>query len=144
MSVLMVDLEVFNYVRSGIEKAAYNTTVNDFYFYSVQTYFDNKDIQAEAIRLVKSWCKMNEQSYCIRYKETNDNLHEFIKITFTHKPITSIQFIKYLQAILYNIEAEAVKEEDKPDLILLERILSDAQAAYINNLEEYKKANWSN
>ena len=144
MSVMMLDLPIYNYFRAGIEKAAYNNEINEFYFYSVRKHFENKDIPTEAFRIVKSWSNMNEKSYCNRYNEKNQNLSEFIEPTYTHKPLEIIQFIKYLQCLIYNIEIIPFSEQEKADFELLKNILDDSMNAYISNLEEYKKASWSN
>lgn len=148
MSVQMLDLPVFNYIRAAIEKAAYNRTVDQFYFYSVAVHFKEKDIQKETERLIKSWCNLNELSYCKKYEkhgEQFENLANFIEITFTHKPLNIIQFIKYVQCLTYNIEPEhfTLTEQQNKDLQLLKKIEVEAMAAYINSLEEYKNANWS-
>ena len=145
MSVQMLDLPVFNYIRAAIEKAAYNRTVDEFYFYSVSKHFRDKDIETETQRLIKSWCNLNELSYCKKYKEESDHLCEFIENTFTHKPMDIIQFIKYIQCLSYNIEPEhfTLTEQQTEDLNLLKKIQVEAMAAYIGSLEQYKNASWS-
>lgn len=139
MSVLMVDTEVYNYVRAVIVKAAYNRTVNEFYFYSIRQHFEDKDIEKEALRLVRSWSDMNEQSYCNKYKDKHEKLSRFITPTFVKKPLEPIQFIKYLQSIKYNIELP-----ENEDLTILNNLINDAMSAYIANLDLYKAAEWSN
>lgn len=146
MSVQMLDLPVFNYIRAAIEKAAYNRTVDEFYFHSVSKHFRGRDIETESERLVKSWCNLNELSYYKKYKEETRHFCEFIERTFTHKPMDIIQFIKYIQCLSYNIEPEhfTLTEQQTEDLNLLKKIQVEAMAAYIGSLEQYKNANWSN
>jgi hypothetical protein len=143
MSVQILDTKTFNYLRAGIEKAAYNSTVNEFYFYAIRQHFHNKDIEFEALRLVKSWCNMNEKSYCNKYKGKFENLAEFIYPTYTDKPLKIIQFIKYLQCLKYNIEFDEYTPQELKDYELLTVLIHQAMAAYIGNLEEYKQSNWS-
>jgi hypothetical protein len=144
MSVLVLDLPIFNYLIAGVEKAAYNRTVDEFYFYCIGSHFQHRDIETEALRLVKSWANMNEKSYCLKYKQDGNSLSEFIKPTFTHKPLEILQFIKYLQCLVYNIELTEFTPEEENDYKLLKRLLNDAMSAYIGSLEAYKQANWSN
>lgn len=139
MSVLMVDTEVYNYVRAGIVKGVYNRTVNEFYFYSLRKHFEDKDIEKEALRIVRSWSDMNEQSYCDRYGDKHEKISRFITPSFVKKPLEAIQFIKYLQSIKYNIEVP-----ENEDTKLLNNLINDAMSAYIGNLDQYKAAEWSN
>lgn len=133
MSVLCLDLPVFNYIREGIKKAAYNRTVNEFYFYSICEHFRDKDIEAESLRLVTSWCDMNEKSYCQKYKsEPYQQVCRFIRPKYVQVEI--LQFIKYLKCLRYNIEIEG------EDLGTLNSLITDAMGAYIGNLEAYKNA----
>ena len=63
MSVQTLDLKVFNYLRVGLEKVAYNNTVDEFYAYKVKRHFDSKDITIECERMIKSWATLNELSF---------------------------------------------------------------------------------
>lgn len=147
MSVQILDTPVFNYLRSGIEKAAYNTTVNEWYFQPISIHFKGLDIEIETLRLVRSWAAMNELSYCGKYKEDYEGLDQFIQPTFTHKPLTPLQFIKYVQCLIYNIEKENIAvftNQQSEDLNLLKEMETAAMTAYITSQEEYKNATWSN
>lgn len=150
MSVQVLDIQVFNYLRAGLLRAAYNSTVNDFYFSSVSRHFKEcTDFETEAENIVKNWCDLNELCFCEKYKKHGEKfqqLSQFIQPTFTHKPLESIQFIKYIQCLVYNIEPEylAMTEQQSKYLQLLKTLQIEAMAAYIDNLEEYKNANWSN
>lgn len=135
MSVLCLDLPVFNYIREGIKKAAYKREVDEFYFYSIQNHFQHRDIETESLRLVTSWCDMNEKSYCEKYKKPYQQISKFIETKYVQVEI--LQFIKYLQCLRYNIEIEG------EDLELLNNLITDAMGAYIGSLEAYKNAKWS-
>jgi len=64
MSVLIPDLKVYNYIQAGIEKMAYNNTVDDFFSNTINRHFHNcPDISKEAERLVLSWLKLNQGCY---------------------------------------------------------------------------------
>jgi len=144
MSVMVLGPKVFNYIRAGIERAAYNRTVDHWYFYSLH-YMRDKDIQQESLRLVKSLADLNELSYCGKYNDKMSSLSEFIRPTFTHKELTPLQFIKYVQCLVYNIEMEYCKPtaQQWADYQLLKKIEIEAMSAYINQQDEYKKAAWS-
>lgn len=138
MSVLIPDLNVFNYIQAGIERIAYNTTCNEFYCYSVVKHFENYDISEEAERLVRCWIDQNEMSYNIRYNESsNKMLSEFYQPTATHKKLTAIQLLKYLECVSYNIEIESF------EYTFLKTICTELTTAIVSNMPEYKVAEWS-
>lgn len=144
MSVMVLDSKVFNYIRAGIERAAYNTTVNEWYFYRLH-YMRDKDIETETLRLVRSLADLNELSYCGKYKDEFERLSKFIKPTFTHKELEPLQFIKYVQCLIYNIEPEhfTLTPQQLEDYNLIKQIEIEALSAYVGQLEGYKKAAWS-
>jgi hypothetical protein len=149
MSVLIPDLKVYNYLQAGIEKMAWTTTIADFWSDSIKNHFKNcPNIEKEAKRLILSWLAMNQKSYSIKYKETPEeiektDLTKFYYIsTFTHKKLTAIQMLKYLQCVSYNIEIKPVSEESQNDLNLLERCINELCFSIINQMEDYKKATW--
>jgi hypothetical protein len=144
MSVLIPDLQVYNYLQAGIEKMAFTNVIDDFFSQSIRSHFKNcPDISEEAERLIKSWLSLNQESYNRRYpKERDDiNLCGMYYPTFTHKPLTSVQTLKYLQCVSYNIEIEP--ELLKKDIDLLKNCILDLLQAIVSNSEEYKKATWS-
>lgn len=145
MSVLTIEPEVFNYVCAGLERAAYNTQVDEFYYSPVQYHFSKIDIEKEAIRLVRSWADMNMKSFCYKYKEEFVSLSCFIKRTLTAKELTPVQLLKYVECISYNIEPEwwELSEVEKSDLELLHKIEISIVKAIVRNTESYKKAEWS-
>lgn len=158
MSVLIPDVDVFSYVRCGLTKTALNRVVDEFYSYSVQKHFRDKgtdQIFNESIRLVKSWCRLNERSYVAAYRhhgESFDDLSEFI--TEKQYDVEAVQLVKYLQCIDYNIEDDTIQEDeakeyqlteqDKADLKLLRAWIPEVNAAIVHQLPKYEEANWSN
>lgn len=147
MSVLIPDLEVYNYVNAGIEKMAFNHTVNEFYSYEISRHFKNcPDIEEEAKRLTLVWLSLNQNSYNKRYPAEKDeiNLCGMYYKTFTKKPLTACQLLKYLNCIEYNIEIKPADEQTKKDLQLLTDVIDDLKGAIIGELPEFKAATWSN
>lgn len=146
MSVLVPDLRVFNYIQAGIEKIAYNSLIDEFHSYSIQKYFKNcPDISKEAEKLILSWLNMNQMSYNKRYPNDKDdtNLCGMYYSTYTHKPLTAIQLLKYLECVLYNIEIEPEDIYFKTRLELLKNCTDELTRAIIAQTEEYKHATWS-
>lgn len=145
MSVLTLSPDTYNYIRVGIERAAYNSQCDEFYYYSVKQQCENKDIQSECLRLVKSWADMNEKSYCLKYNEKFHSLSTFINPTFTKKPLTPVQLLKYVECLSYNIELEHWEqtEQETADYSLLKKLRTEIGAAIIGSLPEYKNAAWS-
>jgi len=142
MSVLIPDLKVYNYIQAGIEKLVYNNVIDDFHSHSINRHFHNcPDIEKEAARLTLAWLELNQKSYNERYPNEKDNINlcGFYYQTTTHRPLTAIQLLKYLQCIEYNIEIE----DESKDLQLLKDCINDLQNSIINNMEEYKNAKWS-
>lgn len=150
MSVLIPDLQVYNYLQAAIEKLAYTTVIEEFWSDSVKNHFRNcPDIEAEAERLILSWLKMNQDSYSKRYNETSEetertNLIPFYHSTYTHKPLKALQALKYLQCVDYNIEIKPEEEQSSKDLQLLRNCINDLSSSIIGQLEEYKAASYSN
>lgn len=146
MSVLIPDLQVYNYIQAGIEKIAYNSIIDEFYSYSIQRYFKNcPNIEKEAEKLVLSWLNMNLMSYNKRYPDEKENtdLCGMYSPTFTHKPLTAIQLLKYLECVLYNIEIDPTDEYFKTRLELLKKCTDELARAIIGNMQIYKNATWS-
>lgn len=142
MSVLVPDLKVYNYIQCGIEKIAYNSVIDEFYSNSIQKHFKNcPDISKESKRLILSWLNLNQWSYNKRYKDNDDcDLTKFYHEDYTHKKLSAIQLLKYLQCIEYNIEIEP--EDYKNDLQLLKDCIKELTESIVNNLPEYKSSSW--
>ena len=141
MSVLVPDMKVFQYVHAGILKAAYNSTIDSFYSYSVVKHFKGcVDFEAEADRIIKSWMNLNEFSYNVRYKEESKTLlSEFFTSSFVN--LNPFQLLKYLECLNYNIEISP--ELFKADLQLLKAFTIEITSAIVSNMPEYKAAKWS-
>jgi len=145
MSVLVPDLQVYNYLQAAVERMAFNRTVDDFFSQSISSHFQNcPDISKEAKRLILSWLNLNQWSYNKRYPDEQDNINlcGMYREDVTHKPLTAIQTLKYLQCVRYNIEIEP--DLFKKDLRLLNECIIDLQGSIIGNMEEYKKSTWMN
>lgn len=96
MSVLIPDDQVFNYLRSGIEKAAHNRTCDEWWSHRIFSHFKDKDIETEARRLVESWMQLNDWSYSVKYGEEVETKIKLRRKTL-HKPMQVHQLLKYAQ-----------------------------------------------
>ena len=143
MSVLTLGPNALNYIAAGIEKAAYNTTVNEFYFDVIRSHFRDKDTEVECLRLVRSWSDLNMKSYCLKYKDEFESLAPFINLD-TNKPLNAVQLLKYVECLSYNIEPEhwELSEQEKADLKILNKLQASISSAIIGSMKEYKTAEW--
>lgn len=146
MSVLILDTPQINYIRVAIERAAYNTEVNDSYYYVIVSHMRGKDIETESLRLARSWAALNDKSYSYKYKEPYVDNTDEIEIEGPFKPITPVQLLKYVQCLIYNIEPEhfEMTAQEIEDYDLLKKLELNICTAIIANSEEYKTAGWSN
>lgn len=146
MSVQTLSPENLNYIKIGIERAAYNNQVNDFYYYPIHLHFKDKDIEKESKRLISSWADLNMKSYCLKYKDDNFvNMADFMGHYPTKKPLKAIQLLKYVECLSYNIEPEhwELTEQEKQDLALLNKTKDAIAYAIVGSLPEYEKAAWN-
>lgn len=146
MSVLVLDTPQINYIRVAVERAAYSVQVNDGHYYCIIAHMRNKDIETEALRLARSWAGLNDKSYSYKYGEPYEDNTSEIKQQGPFKEITPVQFLKYVQCLIYNIEPEHFKmsPQEVEDYELLKKLELNICTAIIGNSEEYKKAEWSN
>lgn len=150
MSVLVPDNKVFNYVHSGLQNAAYNTVINQWYSHSIKSHFRNADIETESRRLIESWMELNLLSYYIKYKENRINIKIKFRPDFTHKEMNECQMLKYLQCINYNIEPCTIEDlmelsqQQKDDLVLLKNWANEMAVSIVGQMPSYKTATWSN
>lgn len=148
MSVLIPDVKVYGYIHSGMIKAAYRTECDAYHASCIYSHFRYHDIEKESKRLVKSWAALNEESYDVRYKQTGDSLQEFINFRKNYD-VNIYQLLKYVLCVQYNIEADTIEEvrklteAEKDDLEILNKWAGQIQYAIIDQMEEYKKAKWS-
>lgn len=150
MSVLIPNDEVFNYLYSGLERAAYKIECDEWYSNQIMRHFKDKDIETEARRLVESWMQLNDWSYSIKYGQDVETKIKLRRKTL-HKPMEVHQLLKYAQCVSYNIEKETIESagnkltsQGKSDLWLLEQWILDIAMSIINQTPEYKTATWSN
>jgi hypothetical protein len=146
MSVLVPDFKVYNYIQAGIEKIASNSIINDFYSYSIQHHFQNcPDTPKEIKNVILSWLNLNQWSWDKKYlkeDETPTDLTEFYSSPLMSFNVSSVQLLKYLQCIDYNIEIKPEDGYHKTRLRLLKDCINDLQRSIISNLPEYKEAQW--
>ena len=147
MSVLIPDLTVYNYVQAGIERLAYTNTIDSLWSEPINQHFRNcQNIEEEAERLVLSWLRMNQDSYNEKYPDLQDNIDliGLYKASYTHKPLTAIQLLKYMQCIEYNIEIQPRGEQEEKDIELLRSGIIDLMHSITSNMPEYEAAGWCN
>lgn len=156
MSVLVANKEVFEAVHKKIWTFQFNK-VCDIDYCNTLSLSDN-----ECERFIKELATLNELSYNARYRETDAPiLAEFLDLNKGGEKISTLQLLKYLQCIDYNIEvstilngydsSNAMTEDEKRKfkfeygntLELLERSINELQNSIISHLTDYKKLKWS-
>ena len=152
MSVQVPDLMVYEYVHNGLTYAANNRTLDSLFASCIQRHIadSGKLWDQECERLVRSWCKLNEESYDVRYGLT-EGVQPLSKILTCKKMIrvNAIQLHKYVSCIGYNIElstiakARIVMNQDKMDYDLLKKWQEDITSAIVTSMQEWKDAKWS-
>jgi hypothetical protein len=109
MSLLIPDTGVFEYVHQGLKRVAYNLTADALYCFEIYNHFKDKDTEAEALRLVKSWAYLNELSYSVGYNMMDEPFTSAQGITgkkyYTVEPA---QLFKYIHCINYNIDVKTI------------------------------------
>lgn len=153
MSVLVADLKVFEKVYCKAVDYLYRNVCDINYCYTLR--------RLEHKEHVKEWVKnilfLNEWSYNVRYEDnTKCFLHDFVDFTKYHKTISTVQMLKYLQCIRYNIELETIrtgktgmdKREIPQNLLdsfnILEATIDELKTTIICKLvPEYDTAEWS-
>jgi hypothetical protein len=149
MSVLIPNDEVFNYLCSGLERAAYTRTCDEWWSHRIHSHFKDKDIETESRRLVESWMQLNDWSYSFKYGEEVETQIKLRRKTL-HKPMQVHQLLKYAQCVDYNIEKDTIEcagnkltKQGKSDLWLLRQWILDIAMSIIGQIPEYKEAKWS-
>jgi hypothetical protein len=157
MSVLIPDMGVFTYVKSGFVYAANNRSIDDKYSESISSHCRDRFTEEEAVRWTKNLLLLNCKSYAARYREKLDDLRPFFK---DHNvPIKAVQLLKYLQCIQYNIELRTIEngyseadeksvkfdvtEQDRKDVKLLDDFIRDIQYSIVSQMPEYANAKYS-
>lgn len=152
MSVIVADIEVFEYVAAGLHKMAFNNTINEWYNSPFYNYCIGPNIgpSTECLRMVKNWCRLNEQSYNIRYKEPlKAELFEFIEFRPSKYKLDPFQMLRYLEFIRYNIEDDQdfktmfCDSKGIRDMEWLEAFITGLRIGIINQMPAYKLAKWA-
>lgn len=154
MSVQCPNPDLFEYVRNGIETAVYRSQCDEFYAENIRQHFKNKDTETESLRLVRSWCDLNERSYCAAYshhKDTSyDNMKSWISKNGKNFELCPFQLLKFLFFISYNIKLDTitskggeVTKQELDDYSLLKKWQEQLMYAIISQDERYKYAGWS-
>lgn len=151
MSVLVLDIPVFESIYQKAWLYGFNKQVDVNYCHALS--FDNEDDLKDH---VKNWITLNELSFNRRYDEKNEPfLVNFMKFRHGAK-ISTYQMLKYLQCLQYNIELDTIRNGKtgfEPKMIitselmesykLLERAILEIMQQCINEIPQYKNANWS-
>lgn len=152
MSVLVADLEVYEYICCGLKYAAVNKTCDDLYSSSVSQHMKNKDWEEESLRLTKVWCRLNIECFDIQYKDKDVDNGLSMETFLTGRRIVhlqAVQLLKYVECVSYNIALNTIKKvrqlnaEELADLQLLHTWKREIMEAILHQLEEYKSAAWS-
>lgn len=150
MSVLVLDIEVYEAVFEKARKYAFNKTCDINYCHTLS--FDNEEQLKEHI---KNWMWLNEMSYIRKYKvDDKPTLAEFFDFRKTYN-IDTYQMLKYLQCMMYNIEIDTIKTgktgredpflipQDKMDSYrLLQKAITEISQTIISQIPKYKNAKW--
>ena len=153
MSVLVLDKEVFQAVANKAISYTFTKQCDINYCYTFSALGEQGIID-----FMRDIIYLNELSWCKRYEDEDDVPEMFsrIKLGLNGKTISTLQCLKYLQCVEYNIELDTIKggktgaenNEIKPQLMdsynKLKEVIQDLQNTVINHLTNYKDLNWSN
>lgn len=147
MSVLILDLKVYEAVYNKAWSYQFNNVCDINYCYTLKKYTEN-----QLKEIIKNWLWLNEMSYNCRYEESNIiELPELLKFYLSGKePINTYQMLKYLECIKYNIEISTIiingieiPEDKKDSYKILKDAVNEIKNVIISELPQYKKAKWS-
>ena len=156
MSVMVIDPKTMDAVYRKLEFYENYTQVDINYNQAVRSYLYNG---GDLKQLVKDWLYLNELSFIRRYREdlqgVKPDLEPFLTFV-SSKSISTVQMLKTLQFLVYNIEITTIERgydetKQKPLKIsdsmmhsykILNDILDGCKNAVIGELDEYKKAKW--
>lgn len=155
MSVLVPDLEVFEQIHTKAVAYTYRKTCDINYSY-VFSHMDERDIES----FVRNIAHLNELSYNKRYAHCDDvkqeiTLPAMLKLEFKGKAIDSVQMLKYLECVHYQIEMETIKKgyngtetnlvpKDLEDsYALLGKAIEDIKSAIVKEYSDYENKKWS-
>lgn len=136
------------------EIKVYSKVYNKMVSYSFRTVCDinycsifKKIDETKAKDIIKTWCDLNEESYCLHHKRERITLKEYISFEYG-ETISTIQMLKYLQCIRYNIEDCEIKQvrnlsaTEEKYLKLLDDAIINIQGVIIGEMPEYQEAEW--
>jgi len=152
MSVLVPEAKVFKAIFNKVMAYTFNKQC-DINYCSVFSGFSEK----EAEEFVKNILHLNEWSYTQRYREPKDiSMSESIKLNFAGETIDSIQMLKYLECVHYQIEIETIKKGyngDQNNLIphaleksyeQLDQAIDCIKSTIVREFTNYDQLKWSN
>lgn len=152
MSVLVPDLKLFQQVLRRVECFQFSKTCDINYCYSLSM------TEEAAKRFVKDLIQLNELTYDRMYNEEQQSpaLHEMFTTQKDTKRIETLQLLKFLQCIHYNIDLNTIRtgrngqenHEIKQRLLnsyeTLTNAIEELKSTIINELTNYKELNYSN
>lgn len=138
MSCFIVSDSCINNILSFVYKNRDN-----FYFSSLLSdyelnYFD------EFEKLGRDFLLLNHQAFFCRYgdKINNQDLKQIQDYIFTSVEVSNYQALKSMECLRYQL-SESDKIENSDLYKLLDKLIDRTKSFIIDNIEEYKKANWS-
>ena len=152
MSVLVLDVKVFEAIATKLEHMRNHQQIDINYCSVVSNLADKESIQ----NLIKKWCYLNELTYNRRYQETvKTYLKDFIDFS-KYRMISTVQLYKYIQCLDYNIEKYTIEKgysdqnyrgELAEDLVNAINMLKAIETGLANtiacNHRDYEKCKWS-
>jgi len=148
MSVLVPDLEVFERIFKKVNSFQYRKECDINYCYTFSAAIQS---EKKAGEFVKNILELNELSYIKRYREEKEPvLQNMLKLDLKADSIETLQLLKYLNCINYNIEIDTIKtgcngtenNTIKPELIksyeLMKLAIQELQYTVINELTNYR------
>lgn len=151
MSVLVVDLKVYEQIYNKIISFKHNNTVNINYCNTFASW-DNEETIKEVVR---NWCWLNEWSFNRKYNEPNEKLYKLLNLRFSGPACSTYQLLKWLECIRYNIELDTIRQgrtADSSKIIIsaellesykyLEAFIQNVMTTCVSQIPEYKAAEW--
>jgi hypothetical protein len=144
---MLINHEVFSKVNNKMQSYKFHKTVDINYC----SLLSDQTMTKEKIQnLIKDWSYLNELSFVHKYDDEpipETWMYQFIDFSRNYQKVNTYQFLKYLNAIQYNIEPQhipeyMINERIKDSYKFLKNLIRDIEKTIISNIEQYKQAEW--
>jgi len=151
MSVLIPEMKMFQQVFEKTNSFKFRKQCDINYCYTLSTL----QTEEESKKFVSDLLWLNEMSYLQRYREEpKPELYTLLEFPRDTKKPDTLQFLKFLQCIDYQIEISTIErgydglsgidipEDKKHSYELLQEAIKELSQTVINELTDYREKKW--